>query len=248
MTVNNLVHIDKGIPIPPVSELAHFIEPVFQLSGNTRLDIKTFASEDRISDYFDFSIARDPNSLLTHIQRINYYVRRKNAHRAQGALLDLFIVLGPNGTPLRERMMRFATPLLSQETEAFLLANLNRGISDIEPMPDQGFSVLNKGINGMTKLVQQARAEVIEKPDPLQEARDCLEYGQLAEAQCILETAILAQPERKEIHQDLLEIYQYTADKESFYNMFNQLESKQNPFILLWENMANSFNAVATQG
>ena len=60
-------------------------------------------------------------------------------------------------------------------------------------------------------------------------------------ARCILEAAVLAQPERVELHNDLLEIYQRTKDRENFLDMHRKLKAVRNPVADSWELMAASF-------
>jgi hypothetical protein len=247
MALNTLVHIDVEYPNLPNSRLAHDTEPVFQLFGSTDLHFDTHGLQDKFTEYFGYSVARNPNDLLTHVQRINLHVRNKEADRAEGALLDLFIVLGKKGTALREHMLKIVNPLLNQKAKEFFLVNFSHGISATDVMPGSAYSVLTKAVSGTTELVQQVEALQNEDLDPLQEARDCLEYGQIIEAQCILEAAIIEQPDRAEIHHELLDIYRYTADEVSFYAMRNQLEAMHNPLAQLWEGMANLFKEAASQ-
>jgi hypothetical protein len=244
---NTIVHIDTEYSSLPDSRLAHNSEPVFQLFGSTKLNIDTHGLQEKFKEYFDYSVARNPNDLRTHIQRINLHVRNEEADRAEGALLDLFIVLGSKGTALREHMLKTVTPLLNQESKEFFLVNFSCGISATDVMPDSAHSVLTKAVSGITELVQQVESLQSEELDPLQEARDCLEYGQIIEAQCILEAAILEHPDRVEIHHELLDIYRYTVDEMSFNTMRNQLEAKHNPFAQLWESMASLFKDAASQ-
>ena len=54
-------------------------------------------------------------------------------------------------------------------------------------------------------------------------ARDYIEYSQLDEAKHVLEMAILEQPERLEIHYELLTLYQSMRDSAGFNQMLIQL-------------------------
>ena len=52
---------------------------------------------------------------------------------------------------------------------------------------------------------------------------------------------MLEQPERVELHNDLLEIYHRTGDRENFVEMHEKLKAGVNPLADSWDLMAASF-------
>jgi hypothetical protein len=240
-----VVTIKSGCPAPTVTNADGSVDPVFQAFAGINLDDHTHGLEAEISDFFAHAVAREPDCLMRHVQRIVLHVKRGESERTSGAMVDLFIVLGTRGMSLRKRMLNLAKPHLDLRMIEFLTANLKRGVSATDVLPAATHSVLTKALSGTTELVKQTRAVESEVRDPLQDARECLEYGQVEEAQRILEAAILEEPERAEVHRDLLEIYSHTADKESFCRMRGRLEPKHQALVKLWEDTAVSFkNAV----
>ena len=228
-----------------IANPAGFVDPVFQSFGGINLDGSVQGLEAETTDLLAHAVAREPGCLITHVQRIVLHVKRGESERARGAIVDLFIVLGTRGSPLRKRMLNLAKPHLDLHMIEFLTANLRRGVSATDVLPESTHSVLTKALSGTTELVK--RIEVVERKarDPLQDSRECLEYGQVGEAQRILEVAILEQPQRTELHRDLLDIYSHTADQESFHNMRGRLEPKNQALVKLWDDTAASFmNAV----
>lgn len=241
MANNSLVRIVSDGSDQDVGSIHQSLNPVFQLSGLHELHIDTGADGNEVQDYFAHLIARYPGDLRTHVQRINFHVARGGAERTYGALLDLFIALGAKGESLRKRMLQTAHPILTAETFELFSVNFERGISSTDVTPTTGSSVLTKGVQGTSQLVTRMDANHASSQDALAEAHACLEYGQISEAQSILEQALLAQPEREALHQDLLEIYQSTGDRQRFYEMLDALDKNQNPYSELWELMAASF-------
>jgi Tfp pilus assembly protein PilF len=75
----------------------------------------------------------------------------------------------------------------------------------------------------------------------LQEAQEHLEYGQIDEAREVLEAAILKDPQRPELHQDLLEIYRSTRAKEAFQSMRERIDTDSNPAAAAWQALADLF-------
>jgi hypothetical protein len=245
--LNPLVHIESGCAISAIAIFAHSTDPVFQPSGSVNLNDAAQEAGDRTTKYLAHSVVRKPGCLLTHAQRIALHIKRKEPDGVQGALLDLFIVLGTRGEPLRQRMLKAAKPLLSQQLFDFFLSSFRQGISATDVLPSSPYSVLTQSLTGTTELVKPIRDLPVHDREPLQEARECLEFGQVDQARRILEAAILHHPEHPQIHHDLLEIYRYTADKERFSTMRSKLQPKNNPLAQLWDSMAGSFEEAANQ-
>jgi hypothetical protein len=90
-------------------------------------------------------------------------------------------------------------------------------------------------------LVLKHESPAPEIQDPLQEAREHLEYGQLEEARQVLESAILAQPLRLDLHRDLLEIYRRSQAREAFLTMQRRLNIQTHPLADAWHAVADFF-------
>jgi len=55
--------------------------------------------------------------------------------------------------------------------------------------------------------------------------RDLLNSGQISQAQSILESALLAEPDNDDISDELLQIYRHTHDRSSCIQMLEKLSS-----------------------
>ena len=241
MTAQPLVRVARDVDQLQSADSADPLDPAFGLSASRALSIDAGAWGKRALDHFAHLVWTSPADLRAHVQRINLCVAQADADAVYGALLDLFLVLGAKGTALRERMHQFAAPALSPEIRELFQDYLARGITETDVLPTAAASVLSRGLRGTTRFIDRVGADAEAARDPLDEANECLEYGQVDAARCILEAAVLAEPARVELHNDLLEIYQRTKDRENFLDMHRKLSAGHNPLADSWELMAASF-------
>ncbi len=241
MVAQPLVRVSQQAGHTQNDETDDSSDPAFRLSGSRGLQIGATGRGTRALDHFAHVISKNSADLLVHVQRINLYVTQSDPNGVCGALLDLFLVLGAKGTALRKRMCEIAAPSLSHTAREFFSDNLASGVSATDVLPISPTSVLSRGLRGTTDLVQRVGVSGVVTRDPLDEANECLEYGQIDAARRILEAAVLEQPDRAELHNDLLEIYQRTEDGENFHGMYEKLSARHNPLADSWELMAASF-------
>jgi hypothetical protein len=236
MLVVPVAHIDHDAGVSgEASE-----EDIFQISGFTGLKIRANTSN-KASYYFSHRVARAPGDLRSHIQRINELLERQEAAGVYGALLDLFIALNDKGLALRKRMLNSARLVLKPPLYKALLAVVEEGIDATDLMPLSTASVLSKGFTGNNQLVRRAESPEISMRDPLQEAREHIEYGQIELAREVLEQAVLKNPGRMELQHDLLEIYERTRDKEGFSRMRQSLGKETTPAGEAWSSLETEF-------
>ena len=113
-------------------------------------------------------------------------------------------------------MLAGAKSKLKDEHYRSLASILESENPDLEGLPSTRFSMLSADLEGAATLVYTLEASDKKVRNPLTEARECIEYSQIDEARCILESAILGNPVWEELHLELLEIYRSTSDVESF--------------------------------
>ncbi|CAL1239228.1 conserved protein of unknown function [Candidatus Methylocalor cossyra] len=226
------------MPIP--KQFLAGLEPVFWLSGTTELRFPVELHRP-LADYFQHCITRQPSDLRSHVRRIFLAYEFESRADLYAALIDLFLALGRHGHPLRTRLLELAKPRLEEGQYAFLRQSLGTGLS-ISPACNVTGSLLSQGVAGHTNLIKPAPEAAPEAVrDPLLEAREYLEYCQLDEARELLERAVLAQPERRELHQELLDIYRLTRDKTNFAKMHHKLAGIAHPMPDAWQLLAESF-------
>jgi len=214
------------------------LEPLFSVAEIRTLQLAPRYCNPRVSDFLAHQVARNPTDLRRHVQRISYFLIKRDGPGAYGAIVDLFIALGAKGIALRRKMLRTAIPLLSPDQRRALEEKLESGLSALDRMPLSRESILGKGIRGTTRLVERNVVRVESDVDVLKEARSHLEYGQVDEARQVLEQAVLQDPAREDVHKELLEIYIGYKDDKHFSSMVQALRFTGNPVPSAWERLA----------
>jgi hypothetical protein len=202
------------------------LEPVlvsfFSLQKSKRLFLVEPPPDMDFLNTLVFRIAKKPRCLLTHLQRIYYCYQAQLADQLYAALVDLLIVLNRRGSAISRRMVIGARSVLSVNQLKTLLRYLQNTNIDYRLLPGNHYSIFSKGIIGTTNMLHitdKKRTDI----DPLMLARDFIEYSQLEEALTVLEAAILEQPDRLELHEELLTLYQSTRNVSSFNQMYSEL-------------------------
>jgi hypothetical protein len=193
--------------------------------------IQVDAGYDPISAWRALShhVVRYPRDLRAHSQRILLGHRSSDmANFLPGSLQDLFLILENNGYPLRKRLLDLSKQYLSKETFSYFSHWIKQNAkNDTSYHCWQVGSVLSSGSCGGESLLSQEQSDeevaASTYSNILEEARACLDYGQLDVAQQLLEDELLKHPESKEIEQELLTIYQYSRDKNQFDILTNKL-------------------------
>lgn len=179
------------------------------------------------TDFLDklvFNIARRPRRLITHLQRIYYCFHTNLNEQLFAAIVDFLIVLNKRGQAISWRVLIGAKSQLSSDQFQLLKGYLKGDYGDINLLPGNQYSIFSKGLLGLNKMVQQIEQQREESGyDPLELARDHIEYSQLEEAKQVLEKAVLEQPARSELHHELLALYQSTRDSTGFNQMLTEL-------------------------
>ena len=215
-----------------------FNEPVFLLENNTQLHFH--GANDEILKDLVYTIIKQPRNLLTHLQRITLCYEKNNETQLSAALMDLFVVLEEAGDAIKQRMLVGARKHLSTPLFEQLQAHLNAS----QLIQGNIYTVLSSGreSNNNLVLVQHNDSDKNEKHDPLQIARDYIEYSQLEDAVKVLESAILEMPQRSELHADLIELYQSTNNQDGFNKMQLALANINHPMQMQWDALNSYFN------
>ncbi|NOX42134.1 MAG: hypothetical protein GXP19_00120 [Gammaproteobacteria bacterium] len=110
--------------------------------------------EEKTTDYLARLVARMPDDLRSHVQRINLHIKLQDNEGTYSALLDLFIAVGNNGKTLRERMLGRSKSLLDKHRHEAMASKMEFGINAMTVMPLSTQSVLGLGLTGTTNLVE----------------------------------------------------------------------------------------------
>jgi len=246
-TVTNIVNIKQAIKLEnptlrttQTDETKLCIDVMFLISNNSSLRLNYNQFNVQAMEYLTHNVSRNPSDLQSHIQRIYMYLADFDGDRIYSAVLDLFISLGNKGFQLRRRILRESRHILKLQQYGALRDKLECGVDASDPMPLAPYSVLTKSYTGQPKLIERistTRPEPAEF-DPILEAGQYLEYGQIQEAKTLLEGAVLDEPWRKDLQDDLLDIYRVTLDGEACDAMYQRLTDSFIPDHHAWTQTA----------
>ncbi|MBL1259772.1 MAG: hypothetical protein COB33_004470 [Thiotrichaceae bacterium] len=215
----------QTLPISITDKINDFIEPCF-LDSSPWLNSPTNNSIYKIAHYLSHRVSKRPQDLTSHAQRISIYRHQNDPENTYAALLDLFLVLGDKGLPLRKRLLRQAASVITIENYGFLSSTLPTALVVTCNTPLPHLSALSLGRTTEKEIIRKIDGEQSQKKEaPLLIACDLLNSGQISPAQSILESALLAAPDNNDLSRELLQIYRHTYDRSGCIQMLKKLSS-----------------------
>lgn len=187
-----------------------------------------------------FLVTKKPKCLPNHLQRIYYCFEHNLNAQLFGAIVDFLVILNQQGSEISWRVVLGAKSRLNKEQFETLKNYLKTKHRDASLLIGNQYSVFTKGLIGVNKMISQIEVET-EENDPLMIALDHIQYFQLDEAKQVLEDAILANPERQDLRQELCELYQSTGDSNRFYQMLGKLARLGIELTDDWNQLNNYF-------
>jgi len=218
----------------------------FELASDTRLRIEAHYEAMPAWKSLSHHIARNPLDLRAHAQRILVAIDAGLSDVLSGSLQDLFIALDGTGSSFRQRLLDLTSSALSDDDLSFFKGCLrNDDTTKMQQCWRKG-SVLSNGTCNDRPLVTREVEQTADYANILEEARACLEYGQIETAQQILEEELLKNPTESEIEEELLNIYHYTRDIGQFGAMSLQLADMGIDFSDAWKKLQVESESWAT--
>jgi len=206
-------------------ETNDFIEPCF-LNRSAWINTPPSDNIEKIARYLCHQVAKMPLDLTSHAQRIALYRHQDDAENTYAALLDLFLVLGDKGQPLRQRLLQQTASVITAENYNFLSSTLPAALVITHNTPLSHLSVLSLERTREKEIIQKTDDKASQKKEtPLLIARDLLNSGQISQALSILESALLTTPDNSDISNELLQIYRHTHDRSGCMQMLDKLSS-----------------------
>jgi tetratricopeptide (TPR) repeat protein len=173
---------------------------------------------------FEYTLKEKPSDLSCHLQRIQFSISEKDNEALFAAVCDLFIVLGPLGLPLRQRLFSYCRKLLDPKQTEIINSHLAEKhlTNDYASLPDNCF-------------FKKIQLELIEShdcsPSDTQKAENILdiaesyiENSQFDTALEYMQSCLEQNPEDKTLTIKLLALYRALnyADKfQSAYKKFS---------------------------
>lgn len=197
----------------------------FGLAGETRLHVDEGYSPLSAWRALSHHIIRYPLDLRAHTQRILLgHNNDEISNFLPGSLQDLFLVLENSGMALKKQLLSQSEQYLTNDEFSFFEHWFQQDNKN-EQQCFQSGSVLSSGNCRGKLLLKKEEREIIEAgyTDVLEEARACLDHGQLDVAQQLLEDEIIKHPNAKDIEEELLTIYQYSKNSKQLKILSQQL-------------------------
>jgi hypothetical protein len=209
-----------------IGAFRHLLQTAFLEPNNKQLSPPATVDPDQWATHLAHLASLEPGNLLNHVRRIYLHLALNEPNELYGAMLDLHLVLGDKGERLRHRLLKIARNLLPQEMRDLFISHQHTGLQSHQPLPPSQYSVLGNFFTGGIRLVTQQTADIQpngRETDPLELAREELNFGDICVAQQILEEALLQSPRRLGLHYGLLEIYKHTQSIDDLLAMKKRL-------------------------
>lgn len=167
--------------------------------------------------YYSRLVRRNPKDLKLHTCRVFFAIKTQQAQCISGSLHDLFYVLKNAGKNLRIRLLKASMPYLNQEETIYFAMWIKMGVNKGIGYKWTPGSVLSDGLFGPDRTLIKSNHTTADNAvglTPLEEARSCMEYGQLDVARNILEKALEEDADNKQLIDELDYLIQYTKSRE----------------------------------
>ncbi len=239
--MNLIAKVDESVGATPRP-----FQAIFRLDGRLFESI-AYLEDNALLEQLVFNIARKPRHLLSHVQRIVICYENSWSGQLLAALIDFLMVLNGRGKAISQRLLLGAKSRLTQDDLRLLQDFLSNKASTKRANANQ-YSIFSKGLEGAGHVVEQARQARRLDYDPLELARDHIEYSQLDHAKQVLEQAVNNDPNRVVLQEELLELYWSTRDHEGFMKMFNQMQQVGFCMIEGWVSLYHLFKGREENG
>jgi tetratricopeptide (TPR) repeat protein len=211
------------------------LDPTFVLAANRSVHLSKSLTRAEAGDYLAHWLARHPQDLTRHVQRIQLHIDLNEPDRLFAALIDLAIALGNHGEALRKRMLAMATKRLDPAQRQLLSLVLPLGLAADHHLGDIPSSVLGQPVGGDLSLVERAERVAVTR-SCLEEARALVDDGHLDAAQSLLERALLEAPQHAELAEELLVVYRATRNAEG-YARYRRLLERNHALPASWQSV-----------
>ena len=220
--------------------IGNFIEPVFYFGLNKSRKLPTGIHPVHAFNCFEYMLKQNPNNLSLHLQRIQHSMSEKNRDELFAATCDLFIILGPLGLPLRQRLFLYCKKALNQNQSEVLSSHLGEIYltSRFAALPDNCF--FKKSPVKLIELCDFSTPDSQDDEDVLHVAESYIENSQFDTALDYMQTQIEQDPENEELTVKLLSLYKALGYADKFQCAYNKF-SNYSATSEYWNDMKQYF-------
>jgi len=214
---------------------------------NFRINTSSNASSNHADDpalldswrRLNLSIKGQPYQFQQHSQRILFALQHKQHQFLLGALQDLFIALGKNGRPLRQRMYSLVVPLIDQHDREYFhewLANDSDSTLECHRFPGSVLvsQTCKHSAGDADHYSPQTTGNLIEQ------GRHAIDYGRIEIAESILESACGNEKPETSYVEELLSLYAATRQKEKLSVFASKLQKQRFKLSNHWKQVLES--------
>lgn len=164
--------------------------------------------------FYSHLIRRNPQDLSLHTHRVFFAMQHNDASYLAGSLQDLFYVLKDAGVKLRIRLLKASIPYLSEKDVHYFAMWIKTGIKKGMGYKWIKGSVLADGLFGKDQPLIEMKKQEHAELTPLEEARSCMEFGQLDVAKKVLIEALDIDPNNVELIKELDYLSEYSRSRQ----------------------------------
>lgn len=187
--------------------------------------------------FLSHHVRRYPQDLRAHTQRVLLAQQGSLRNCLAGSLQDVFIALESAGVQLRERLFHLVRDDLEEAEQIFFQQWLEAddGAAFRGRWHEGSLLSTGDGAEPLQLLHIQQSQESASYSSVMEEVLACLEYGQIEEAQELLEKEVLiAGNHDAALEQELLNVYQYTRNKEGVGAMISKMKESGREIPATW--------------
>ena len=223
-----------------INKFSDLVEPIFYFGLKKSRKIPGYIKPERAFNCFEYSLKLNPNNLSCHLQRIQFSMSEKNRDELFAAICDLFIILGPLGLPLRQRLFAYCKNRLDQNQTEILSSFLveKHLTSNTASLPDNCF--FKKRPVELTALSDCSGPDSQEPEDVLHVAESYIENSQFDTALEYMLTHLEQNPENEELTVKLLGLYKALGYRDEFQRAYNKF-SNHSATSQYWDDMKQYF-------
>lgn len=231
-------------PSPCKSDIEYlndYIEPGFYLGLNKDQKLPAGASPVHAFNSFEYRLKQNPCDLSCHLQRIQFSISDKNRSELFASICDLFIILGKQGHPLRQRLFDTCSKVLNQKQVALIKAHLaEKHLSaDNESLPDNCH--FKKESLKIVEPTKQANPETEGSEDILHIAESYIENSQFDTALEYMHEHLEQNQKNKALTLKLISLYKALNCTDKFHSAYEKF-SKNIATSLYWNDAKQHFS------
>ena len=198
--------------------------------------------------YLEQRIQRNPRDLESHVRRIVLEDARGDVDGICGAMVDLFLILGRRGRPLRRRLIRLVESKLTPEQRRFFRERLDSGIRRADARAALPQSRLSGRFADIGRLVVRREGDSDPDVDSVAHAREMVAAGRGDLAQALLERALEADPGDEAVCRELLGVYKRGNQRSEMLRTYTALIGRRLAVPQLWREVAADLRKERTTG